>query len=315
MIILLFLVFCLFLLYIFYSCLKVWLFFKVVHFKRVNTVSSFNSLSALGYDLFSWKTKMEKNRFSLSVSKKVIINGNIIYGDSSKVVVMLHGFDQCRYDMIPYANYFYQNNFSIVFFDFRRCGESTGMSYSLGGIELSDFKQVMEFVNQKFPLLQDLYLCGHSLGAAVAAIYAPHDLRVKALVLDTLYSSARELLRSYIINLPLASSVVNRIVSDIGELLAIYPGFSIQDINPKYSLARTTMPCLLIHRDADLSILPSMAVSVYQKRYQIAPTKLFFLKQPQKTSFSLEQEQRFFKVLDDFFCEDWKKKSFSQIIQ
>lgn len=314
MVFLLLLVFVGILLYLLYTLLKCLLFFKLVNFKKSSYEASFKRLQENGYDIGSWKNRMEKNTFSISVSKQAVINGNYIYGDSSKVAVFLHGFNQTKWDMVAHADYFYQNNFTLVFFDFRRCGTSSGISNSLGGVELADFKKVMHYINGQFPLTKELYLVGHSLGASVASIYAPYDLRVKYLVLDSLYSSARELIKSYIINLPLIAYIVNRITEDMGELLAIYPKFSIQDINPKYSLARTTMPCLLLHSDKDKKIDPSLALSVYQKRYKIAPTQIYFSKKATSGDLVFTDRDKYLTLLEDFFKADYRQTSFSKIL-
>jgi fermentation-respiration switch protein FrsA (DUF1100 family) len=100
-------------------------------------------------------------------------------------VVLMHGIKANRMSMVRRARLLRDNGFSVLLFDFRAHGESSGSRITLGHLEALDARAAVEFVRQRLPD-ERVGAIGASLGGA-AALLGPGPLPVDALVLEAVY--------------------------------------------------------------------------------------------------------------------------------
>jgi dipeptidyl aminopeptidase/acylaminoacyl peptidase len=93
--------------------------------------------------------------------------------DSSKVIILLHGYKANRLEMIPKAELFRNMGYDVLLYDARGCGESEGDMVSLGYYEKEDLIAAVNFLNGMGK--NDIAVYGFSQGGATA-ILASEDL-------------------------------------------------------------------------------------------------------------------------------------------
>ena len=96
-------------------------------------------------------------------------------GTPRKVAIICHGHTVNRYSDLKYADIFYRAGFSIVIFDERYFGESTGDFCTLGQNEVRDVAAIIAYTRQIFGQDCVIGLHGESLGAATALLVLQYE--------------------------------------------------------------------------------------------------------------------------------------------
>ena len=110
-------------------------------------------------------------------------------------VVFLHGLGTVKGDLLPMAQPLHKRGYALLFFDFRACGESEGTHSSFGHHEEKDLEAALAFLRSRTDVDADrLGLVGVSMGSAVACRVGARDPRVKAIVLDSTFSSIEDVI-------------------------------------------------------------------------------------------------------------------------
>ncbi len=110
-------------------------------------------------------------------------------GDTHPLVIICHGFVGSRIGVnrlfVKAARLFAAQGFAVLRFDYEGCGESTG-EYGSYGMErfIAQTQDVIDFA-ATMPQVdhEQIFLLGHSLGGAVAALTASRDTRIQKLAL------------------------------------------------------------------------------------------------------------------------------------
>lgn len=97
-------------------------------------------------------------------------------------VLLLHGFQDSREDMMHWALFLAQKGFRVVLVDLRGHGHSTGRWIGYGAFETRDLEQVIDALQAKRLIAGRIGLLGVSYGASVGLQLAGHDPRVRAVV-------------------------------------------------------------------------------------------------------------------------------------
>lgn len=300
--------------YLFVFGIKIGYFFKIVHFQKKSTEASISTLKKRGLFNTVLASRMTEEPFTVAVGKKRFISGSFVKGKNLHLAVFLPGFFQTRYDMMEMAQIFFERGWNLLFFDFRGSGQSDGVVSSLGGIELKDFAKVMQWGYRRLPQADKIYLVGSALGAIVASVYVPKDMRIDGVILDSLCTSATKWIKHQLKRLPLPQWILDRILLTQIEWVSYFLRYSLSDINPEYSLMRTRIPVLLIHGDEDFQIPPKPVYDLFKNRKELAPTRLYFCKGAAFQG-SLEKDpERYRQIVSDFLDEDFHLKDFSKLL-
>ena len=113
---------------------------------------------------------------------------------TAPTIIIAHGLGASKSDFINLSGFLSSNGFNVLMFDFRAHGESEGKSCSLGLKEQLDITAAIEYIISREDLKnKSIGLYGFSLGGAAGILTASRELRIKAIVADTPFSSLKNI--------------------------------------------------------------------------------------------------------------------------
>jgi fermentation-respiration switch protein FrsA (DUF1100 family) len=169
------------------------------------------------------------------------------------LILVAHG----HADAIPEDFYllFAQHGYGVLAWDFRAHGESEGEYSTLGYFEALDVKAALDFALAQ-PGVEHIGGWGGSMGAATMIRAAAQYPQIEAVVLDSAYTSLRE-----VIDMRVPGAFFTPIVQFIGETRT---GARVDEVNPERDIARISpRPLLIIQGEADLNIPADSAQRLY----------------------------------------------------
>jgi len=115
-----------------------------------------------------------------------LIQGWLSQGKAGQgVVMLLHGLERDRREMVPRAKFLLARGYSVLLFDFQAHGESKGAHVSFGDLESRDVTAALQYLHHKLPN-EKVGVLGVSLGAD-AFVLADDRAPVAAVVLEQMY--------------------------------------------------------------------------------------------------------------------------------
>jgi uncharacterized protein len=187
-------------------------------------------------------------------------------GETRGTLVFLHGVADNRASGIGIAERFTARGFTVIAYDSRAHGESTGDACTYGFYEKKDLSRVLDTVSAR-PIL----VLGHSLGAAVALQAAAVDDRISSVVAVETFSDLRTvaLERAPFV---LTKGTIARAFAEAESRAA----FTVDEVSPVAAAARIRVPVLLVHGADDRATKPDHSRRVYDalagpKRLIIVP--------------------------------------------
>jgi pimeloyl-ACP methyl ester carboxylesterase len=123
-------------------------------------------------------------------------------------------------------------NISLFCFDFSGCGLSEGEYISLGWYERDDVALIVEHLRQS-NTVSTIGLWGRSMGAVTALMHADRDPSIAGLVLDSPFSSLRQLAEDICEKYSsLPKFVMSGALALIKSSIKERANFDINDLNP-----------------------------------------------------------------------------------
>jgi len=115
------------------------------------------------------------------------------------IVLFLHGNSGNNKSWAGLHRLYVNNNYDIIFVDYRDFGKSTGKIKSENQL-VSDSQEVYDYIKNKFSE-SDIIISGTSIGSGIAAQLA-HNNKPKMLILNAPYYSLSELVQSKLFIIP-----------------------------------------------------------------------------------------------------------------
>jgi pimeloyl-ACP methyl ester carboxylesterase len=173
-------------------------------------------------------------------------------------VIVLHGFQDSKEDMIHWALYLAQHGYRAVPVDLRGHGRSSGNWVGYGAFEARDLKQVIDELERRQLVAGRIGVLGVSYGASVGLQLAGLDKRIDAVVAIEAFSDPRTAVKEF------ARAVVPGLVrgwtdqdfSTAEDRASQLAGFSWRDANVEGAVAETEAPILYLYADNDHWISP-----------------------------------------------------------
>ena len=139
---------------------------------------------------------LKYENIAFTTEDAIAIKGWYIKNKSSQAtIILLHGFAVDKSDLLDVALFLFNNNFSVLLFDFRAHGESGGENCSLGYFEKLDLRAAVDFLKEKGE--KKIGVMGFSMGGMVALLEASQNPNISAVISDCSYISFRSAVRDF----------------------------------------------------------------------------------------------------------------------
>ncbi len=179
---------------------------------------------------------------------------------SSRVIICCHGHRGSKSDMLGIGPGLFRAGNSVLLFDFRGCGNSDDGPQSLAHNEQQDLKGAIEWVRRRCPQAR-IGVVGFSMGASVATLVVADEPAVEAVVLDSPFSTVRDVISSAYRRYKLPV----RPLIDLADLATkLRYGYTFAEVAPVEAISRIApRPVLLLHGDQDRIIPVSHGYQMY----------------------------------------------------
>ncbi len=216
----------------------------------------------------AWLTEVKPETVSLVSGDGYKLKANVYSGDTKqhRWALLLHGYgytgkkEEMEYIGAEYA----QRGYWVLAPDLRCHGESEGDFIGMGWTDRLDILQWIDYIVEQ-DSRAEIVLHGQSMGGAAALMTAGEELpdQVKAVISDCAYSSvwdifARKLKDWYGVG-PFP------ILYETNWIFQIRGGYSLQKASVLDQVAKSRVPILFIHGEADDFVPASMARELYEQ--------------------------------------------------
>jgi fermentation-respiration switch protein FrsA (DUF1100 family) len=149
-----------------------------------------------------------------------------------------------------------------LIFDFRGHGDSEGHTATFGLYESVDVKAAVDWLKSERPAAsRHVYGLGSSMGAMSLVRAAADDPRIEAVVLDSCYASASQLVEQHVAGIPLGKAFAYLGLAGI----SLHAGRSLWTLDARVPISRLSpRPVYLIHGQEDFGILPVNLTILYE---------------------------------------------------
>lgn len=188
---------------------------------------------------------------ALSISaNNVTLSGWFFPNTQPCAVLFLHGIGSTRYSMLKYGPMFWQKGCSLMFYDARAHGSSSGRFATYGYYESKDALSMIQELKRLTGLAdKQIGMFGESYGAATAIMAAKSLPNLAFVIADSPFES-------------LATIVHEQALKQYGTLAQLFlPGaffiselrarFKVAEVSPLKSVEGLKVPLLLQHASAD----------------------------------------------------------------
>lgn len=185
------------------------------------------------------------------------VAGSFFSGTRRAVILLSHGYGDNRLQMLPWAEFLHRNGYSVFTYDMRDRGSSGGDAVTLGALEPADLVSALDYLDSRPDVdRKKIGALGLSLGGAVTILAAARDARIQAVVDDSGFSDAPDVIASsfeHFIGLP--AFPFASITVEISELRT---GENVRGVRPMDEIARIApRPVFIIHCMGDKVVPPA----------------------------------------------------------
>ena len=219
-------------------------------------------------------------------------------GASDKTIVLAHGFDMNKGDVLK-RTHFLAKNYNLFYIDCRGAGGSQGHS-SMGTKENRDVAAAVEYLHKNFPLqAREIGLYGISMGAAAVSYYTAHYGGIKCLLLESSYFSFKNVAKRWawlhvkIPYFPLVGLVL--------FLKEKTQNIQVEDYALQSTAEKITCPVLMIQGERDRLAPITKARKTYKKLHM--PKELWLVKEAGHTSCAKEGGEKYVQKVQSFFTQ------------
>ena len=242
-------------------------------------------------------------KVTLTTADNVKISGWYVPGTRPEAIVIVHGIHANRAYLIPQAEILADAGYHLLLIDLRGHGQSGGETMTYGYDEALDVQAAVDFL-AALPNVEQIGALGHSLGAAAVVRASAKDERIKAIVIQSSYSSLSRAIDDSFSNFvflpkwPFAPLII--------AFAENITGAEVEQVNSAQDLA--AMPdrsVLIIHSVDDNLFPPHHAEEMYQAAS--GPKELWFIKGLPHvnpiTGHEAEYQEKVLKFFADAFAQ------------
>ncbi len=193
------------------------------------------------------------------------LRGWFIEGQRGKpTIIFVHGHNSNREEGLDIAPLLAARGFGILAFDLRSHGRSDGDSISGGYFERHDLLGAFDYLVKRGARPDRIGVLGFSMGAVAALLAAAEEPRIRAVVADSPYADALELIAQETAAVTIFPRwVVPIFVPGMALVARLLYGIRVGEIAPLKTVARVNYPILVVHGDSDERIPVDHGVRVH----------------------------------------------------
>ncbi len=199
---------------------------------------------------------------SLTTGDDLKISGWYIPGRQPHAIILVHGIDGNRTGVLPEAAILAEAGYHLALIDLRGHGQSEGNEATYGYREALDVQAAIDYLDAR-PEIEQIGALGTSYGGAAVARAAAIDPRLRAVVIESSFSSLPDAVedafddRSIFPRWPFAPLLVALAERRVGlEISQVDSARDLATIHPR--------PVLIIHGTNDHLFPPYHAQKMYQ---------------------------------------------------
>ncbi len=180
-------------------------------------------------------------------------------GERAKLVIVGHGHTVNRISSLKYARIFRELGYTVVLYDQRSFGRSTGDFCTLGEREARDLAAIAAMVKARFGEDCFLGLHGESMGAATA-LQALRLIRPAFVAADCPFADTEQLIRELVRKqLHVPAGLILPLLRAEGRRRF---GYDPRRVCPREAVRASSVPVCLMHGEADTLIAPAHSESI-----------------------------------------------------
>ncbi|MCU7959965.1 MAG: alpha/beta fold hydrolase [gamma proteobacterium symbiont of Bathyaustriella thionipta] len=182
----------------------------------------------------------------------------------SPAVTLLHGWGGHAGHMLPFASLLHEAGYAVLLLEARNHGNSDRDSFSSMPRFAEDMEHALDWLKQQPEVdSEQLFLLGHSLGAAATLLLASRRNDLAGVVSVAAFSHPASMMRrqmqaQHIPYFPIGWLVLRYIQWVIGARL--------DDIAPSHTISQISAPVLLIHGQDDQTVAVEDALQIHAHR-------------------------------------------------
>ncbi|MCB8943800.1 MAG: alpha/beta fold hydrolase [Ardenticatenaceae bacterium] len=217
-------------------------------------------------------------------------------------VLLLHGYTNTRYSILPYAPLFWDRGCDLLTYDARGHGESTDAYHTYGYHEKLDGQAAYEWLLTQTGLPEaSVGILGVSYGASTALQMVPLLPEAAFVIADSPYQDLRTIVAHQAVEQ--FGAWTRPFVPGAFFIAELRANFDADDVSPQDAVAGATTPILLIHAQADTFTPPSHSQTIYA-RSNPATTELHLTAYGTSHGRSILDDYESYKGLVDAFLAD-----------
>ncbi len=267
--------------------------------KKKNKEEAFNALRKRNMLDESIYENYNFEDVSITSKDNLILKGHIIeqFKESNKFIILVHGYSANYHVHMPFVPLFIKKGFNILLVDERNHGESEGDFPSYGYFEREDLDLWIDFIEKRKGPNLFLGLHGQSMGGATVLICGAKNPKIKFIIADCAYSSAKSIIKDQIKKVKfIPFTPVYYILRK--KVKRLY-NFDLNDINPINDILTSKMPILFIHGEADKYVPCDMSVEMFNKHNNPKDKLLIVKNAIHLTAYDTEKEG-YERIIDEF---------------
>jgi len=185
-------------------------------------------------------------------------------GEISPAVAVIHGWGGNAGHMLPFASLLHDQGYAVLLLDARNHGQSDADGHSSMPRFAEDLEHGLDWMRQQPGIdPQNLFLLGHSVGAAATLLLASRRQDLSGVVSISAFAHPEELMRRQ-----MQSHHIPYV--PVGWLLLAYIQRTIKarfdDIAPCNTIRQISCPVLLVHGEKDKVVPAADAQRIYANR-------------------------------------------------
>lgn len=181
-------------------------------------------------------------------------------------ILFVHGIAGNRLQFVEKAQWLTQQGYAVLLFDLHNHGNSEGTLTTMGLREVNDVKAAFTYLAAQPEIDPDsITLYGHSMGGVTAILAMAELPQIKALIVDTAYTSLIDVINDGVQNVIGTPFILGDVIMLMTGVLTGENLYAIRPIDVIATIA--PRPIYMMHGTNDPTIPVSHAAALYEKAH------------------------------------------------